>query len=236
MVTKDVIILAGGLGTRLQSVLTDIPKCMAPIGGLPFLTYVFDYLINQNISKVIVSVGYRKYHIINYFGDSYKSLIIEYSIETEPLGTGGALKLASSHCNQNQVFVMNGDTYFVPDLQSMEILHFQTNADVTIAVKQMLETKRYGIVQTDMEDRILEFREKDPGSGPGLINGGIYLINRELFDNFTEQKFSLEQDVFKKSSLSLKMQASITDAFFLDMGIPEDYTRAQEILPKIITI
>jgi D-glycero-alpha-D-manno-heptose 1-phosphate guanylyltransferase len=231
MITKEAIILAGGLGTRLQDVLPGIPKCMAPVKGKPFLTYVLDYLIDQEIDKVILSVGYRNEQIINYFSYNYKSLLIEYAIENEPLGTGGAIKLAIEYCTQNDMFVLNGDTYFIPGLCEMEEIHFQTTADLTIAVKEMSETGRYGLILTDKDGRINDFREKDPNTGSGWINGGIYLINRKIFDSILDQKFSMENDVFKKYCSKFKMQAYQTDAYFLDMGIPEDYTNAQTLIP-----
>lgn len=227
MNTNEAIVLAGGLGTRLQYALPDIPKCMAPVQGKPFLAYVLDYLINQKISKVVLSVGYRKDHIISYFGNIYKSINIDYAIEEEPLGTGGALKLAFGYCTQDQAFVINGDTYFRPDLKSMAKMHIQSKADITIAVKYLRETGRYGLVQFDKDGRITDFREKEPSSGNGWINGGIYLIRKEIFDHFPKQIFSLENDVFKVSCSSLKMQAFKTDSDFLDMGIPEDYAKAQ---------
>jgi D-glycero-alpha-D-manno-heptose 1-phosphate guanylyltransferase len=230
MDTKEAIVLAGGLGTRLQSILTDIPKCMAPVNGKPFLTYVLDFLVTQNISKVILSVGFRKEHIINYFGHSYNSIEIEYAVENEPLGTGGAIKLAMNLVTGKNAFVINGDTYFVPDLRQMLATHDANSADITIAVKQMLESQRYGTVAVDKNGSITDFKEKDPKIGAGLINGGIYLINKNVMEGFTEKKFSLENDVFKKSFTSLKMQAYETDAFFLDMGIPEDYIKAQNLI------
>ena len=170
---------------------------MAPVNGKPFLTYVLDYLAGQGVNKVILSVGYLKNQIINYFGGDYKSLKIEYAIENEPLGTGGAVKLSSGFCNQDEVFVLNGDTCFFPDLKAMEDLHFLKTADITIAIKQMTDTTRYGLVMTD----------------------------------FPEQKFSLENDIFKKSCSKFKMQAFRSDAFFLDMGIPKDYVKAQTMIP-----
>ena len=230
MKTNEAIVLAGGLGTRLQCALPDIPKCMAPVQGKPFLAYVLDYLINQKISKVVLSVGYRKDHIISYFGNIYKSINIDYAIEEEPLGTGGALKLAFGYCTQDQSFVINGDTYFRPDLKSMAKMHIQSKADITIAAKYLRETGRYGLVQFDKDGRITDFREKEPSSGNGWINGGIYLIKKEIFDHFPKQIFSLENDVFKVSCSSLKMQAFKTDFDFLDMGIPEDYVKAQIII------
>jgi D-glycero-alpha-D-manno-heptose 1-phosphate guanylyltransferase len=230
MITKEAIVLAGGLGTRLRGVLPGIPKCMAPIHGKPFLEYLFEYLINQGISKVILSVGYRKDQIINYFDDRYCPLKIEYAIENQQLGTGGAVKLALDYCSQDNVFVLNGDTYFSPDLQSIEKLHFQSEADVTIAVKHVPNTGRYGLVQTDNDGRIIDFWKRDPLSGSGLINGGIYLIKKQVFNGTPEGKFSLESDVFKDSCLRLKMKAFRTDADFLDIGIPEDYVKAQSMI------
>ena len=229
--TQEAIVLAGGLGTRLKEVLPGIPKCMAPVNGKPFLTYVLDYLLRQNISKVILSVGYLKDHIINYFGENYKLLKLEYAIENEPLGTGGAIKLSFGFCKQDEAFVMNGDTCFFPALKAMENLHFWETADITIAVKQMNDTARYGLVLTDESGRIKDFREKEPSSGAGLINGGIYLINRKIVDVFPHQKFSLENDIFKTSCSEFKMLAFQSDGFFLDMGIPEDYVKAQTMIP-----
>lgn len=232
MITKEAIILAGGLGTRLQSVLPGIPKCMAPIHGKPFLAYVLDYLISQEINKVILSVGYRKDQIINYFDDKYCPLKIEYAIESHQLGTGGAVKLALEHCMQDNVFILNGDTYFIPDLQSIEKLHFQSKADITIATKHFTKTGRFGLVQTDIDGWITDFRKRDSLSGSGWINGGIYLIKKQIFDHFQEGKFSLENDVFKESCSRFKMKAFQTDADFLDIGIPEDYAKAQIMIKK----
>ncbi len=230
MNTKEAIVLAGGLGTRLKTVLPGIPKCMAPVNGKPFLKYVLDYLISQGINKVILSVGYRKDQIINYFGDSYKSLTIKYGIENEPLGTGGAVKLAYNHCIQDQVFILNGDTYFVPDLELMAKLHIQSEADITIAVKQLPETGRYGLVHADLNGRITDFREKEKSKGSGWINGGIYLINRQIINDFSKKIFSMENDIFKTCFSELRMQAFKTEAEFLDLGIPEDYTKAQSMI------
>jgi D-glycero-alpha-D-manno-heptose 1-phosphate guanylyltransferase len=230
MITKEAIILAGGLGTRLRGVLPRIPKCMAPIHGKPFLEYVLEYLISQGISKVILSVAYRKDQIINYFDDKYGPLKIEYAIENQPLGTGGAVKLALDICSQDNVYVLNGDTYFIPDLQLVEKLHFQTKADITIAVKYLPDTGRYGTVQMDSDGRITGFREKDPLAGNGWINGGIYLLKKQIFDSFPGGKFSLENDVFKDSCSRFNMQAFRTDADFLDIGIPEDYAKAQTMI------
>jgi D-glycero-alpha-D-manno-heptose 1-phosphate guanylyltransferase len=230
MRVKEAIILAGGLGTRLQGILPDLPKCMAPVNGKPFLTFVLDYLEVQGINKVILSVGYRNDQIINYFKNRYHSILIEYVIETQPLGTGGAVKLAFDKCIQHEAFVVNGDTYFTPDLQAMENLHSESHADITIGVKHLAETSRYGLIKSDGTGRIKEFSEKDISSGSGWINGGIYLVNKQIFNDFHQPKFSLENDLFKVSCSEMQMQAFKTDAFFLDIGIPEDYAKAQSLI------
>lgn len=210
------------------------PKCMAPVCGKPFLTYVLDYLAKNNVHKVILSVGFRKDHIINYFKTEYNSVRIEYAIEDEPLGTGGAVKNALGKCSGKNVFILNGDTCFVPDLTQMENHHLHSESEITIAVKKMQETKRFGIVITDQNERITEFLEKDESAGKGLINGGIYLINRKIIEDFQKQKFSLETDIFKEFVSKIQIHAFLTDAFFLDIGIPEDYQRAQSELPECI--
>lgn len=230
MITREAIILAGGLGTRLQDTVAELPKCMAPVCNKPFLTFVLDYLAKNNIHKVILSVGFRKDHIINYFKSEYNSVSIDYAVEDEPLGTGGAVKNALRKCKGKSVFILNGDTCFGPDLTEMEKQHLNSDSDITIAVKLLQDTKRFGMVITDQDERILEFREKDESAGEGLINGGIYLINRKIIEEFQKQKFSLETDVFKESVSKIQIHAFLTDSFFLDIGIPEDYLRAQSEL------
>jgi len=230
---NEAIILAGGLGTRLQGVLPDLPKSMAPVNGKPFLTYVLNYLEEQGINKAILSVGFRNDQIINYFGNKYNSVSIEYAIENEPLGTGGAVKLAFDKCTQDDAFIVNGDTYFTPDLRALENLHSESFADITIAVKHLAETSRYGLIKADDSGRIIEFSEKDLFSGSGWINGGIYLVKKQIFNDFHLHKFSLENDLFKVSCSAFHLHAFKTDAFFLDIGIPEDYAKAQSLIAAI---
>jgi len=235
MSNKEAIILAGGLGTRMQEVLHDVPKCMALVKGVPFLTYVLRYLEKQSVSKVILSVGYLKDQIINYYGSAFNSITIDYAIETEPLGTGGAVKNALDFCSQQDCYIINGDTYFIPDLIEMEEFHHRMISSVTIATKYMSDSDRYGLVLTDQNGRITEFREKVPASGNGWINGGIYLINKKSLAG-APRKFSLEKDFLAISCHGIPMYSFQTEAFFLDMGIPEDYTRAQLLLPSFIEI
>lgn len=229
MFYNEAVILAGGLGTRLQGVLPGTPKSMAPVNGKPFLGFVLDYLAGQQISKAIISVGFLKEQVVSYFGNSFRNLDIEYSIEYEPLGTGGAIKLALGKCSGSNVFVLNGDTFFMPDLSAMEKLHLESKADITLAVRYLPDTGRYGKVLMHETGRIMAFNEKDPLAGSGWINGGIYLLKKQVFSEIAMEKFSIENDLFKVSCEILNMQAFKTEAFFLDIGIPEDYAKAQTL-------
>ena len=230
MAVNEAIILAGGKGTRLASMLPSIPKSMAPVNGKPFLSYVLDYLEKQQISKVIISVGYLKEYIIKNIGDSYRKIKIQYSAEDSPLGTGGAIKAALANCKQNEVFVLNGDTYFQPDLNEMQLIHNQIKADISIAVKWLEDTSRYGSINYDNEGRITSFTEKSSCLSSGYINGGIYLINKKIIEDFEENVFSIENDFFKKEMQNYHINACFSKADFLDIGIPSDYIRAADLL------
>lgn len=232
MDTKEAILLAGGLGTRIKDILPDIPKCMAPVSGKPFLTYVLSYLETQGIDKVILSVGYLKDHIINYFGNKYQTISITYSIENEPLGTGGAIRLALSRSHSENVFVLNGDTFFTINMAAMNQFHLESGSGITIAVKHVDDASRYGVVEINNKNRITSFREKENNTGCNWINGGVYLINNQILKHLNKEKFSFENDFLKRYHSSLDFYAFKSNDFFLDMGIPEDYNLAQEVLLK----
>jgi len=181
----EAIILAGGFGTRLSNILFDVPKPMAPVNGKPFLKYVFDYLLKNGITHAILALGYKAEVIQKYFGDKYKGISITYSIEDFPLGTGGAIKKALSCCNEDDVFVLNGDTYFDVNLKEMKLFHDNKKSNLTIAVKAMRDFDRYGTVV--IEDHMIKrFEEKKP-TDQGKINGGIYLIKKTIFDLVDEE-------------------------------------------------
>lgn len=220
------IILAGGLGTRLRSVIQDLPKPMAPVNGKPFLHYIFQYLSKQGISHVILSVGYKHESIKDFFGSSYLDIAIEYSVEEEPLGTGGGIKQAFDLVQQ-EAFVLNGDTFFDVDLRELKQFSNHTNADIAMSLKQMSNFDRYGIVVRDELDRAQSFEEKR-FTESGFINGGAYLIQKKLFDKIeVVQKFSFEKDVLEKYVRSLNFFGKEFDGYFIDIGIPEDYNKAQ---------
>lgn len=223
----EAIILAGGLGTRLRSVVSEVPKPMAPINDEPFLNFIFEELSYYGFSHAILCVGYKKEVIMDYYGSKYKNIDITYSIEDKSLGTGGAIKKAMTYCKEDMVFVLNGDTIFKVDFRKMASLN-----QISIACKYLENFDRYGEVKIDDNDLILSFEEKKHVE-KGYINGGIYYLPKNIFDNFKlEEKFSLEQDFFAPYMSSLGIKAYKTNSYFLDIGIPEDYNKAQTDFKK----
>lgn len=211
------IILCGGLGTRLKSVIKDIPKPMAPINDKPFLEFIFEYLKKQGIKEVILAVSYKYEVIKEYFKDEFLGIKIKYSIEKEPLGTGGAIKEALKFI-KNEAYVLNGDTFFDIDLSKLKL----NGSKIYLALKQMNNFDRYGTVNVDGRALVISFEEK-VFKKQGLINSGIYLLDKDIFKDFAlQEKFSFEeflQENYKK----LKAKAHIFDDYFIDIGVPEDY-------------
>ncbi|ELE3522389.1 nucleotidyltransferase family protein [Campylobacter jejuni] len=211
------IILCGGLGTRLKSVIKDIPKPMAPINDKPFLEFIFEYLKKQGIKEVILAVSYKYEVIQEYFKDEFLGIKIKYSIEKEPLGTGGAIKEALKFI-KNEAYVLNGDTIFDIDLKKLIL----NNSKICLALKQMNDFDRYGTVELDSKNYIKLFKEKE-FKKQGLINGGIYFLNKDIFNDFTlQEKFSFEE-FLQENYEKLKAKAHIFDDYFIDIGVPEDY-------------
>jgi len=218
------IILAGGFGTRLQNVVSDIPKPMAPISGIPFLTFILEQLNKNSFEKIVLAVGYMGEKIENFYGDKYKNLKLRYSYEDSPLGTGGCVKKALSLIDDDYVFVINGDTLFDVDFNNIK------KRGLTIVCKYMSDTSRYGKIIFDDDQIIKEFQEKKP-KDLGYINGGIYYIKTSIFNDYNlEERFSIEKDFFEKYLLELRINAHVSDKYFIDIGIPEDYERAQNEL------
>ena len=174
----EAIVLAGGLGTRLRSVIQEIPKPMAPVAGKPFLEYLLHYLENQGIKKVILSTGYKHETILAYFGTQWHNLQIEYVIEEQPLGTGGAIKLALKRTTTDHILILNGDTFFAADLRKLSAFHFEKKAQLSIAAKEMDDLSRYGSLKFNDNYRIIDFIEKKEQNS-GYINGGIYLLDKK---------------------------------------------------------
>ncbi len=228
----DSIILAGGLGTRLRKVVPDLPKPMVSINGKPFLDLILS-LLNKcgSIERVILAVGYMADKIIErYEKSSEYSFEILFSVEEKLLGTGGAIKKALKYTKTENVLVLNGDSYVDIDLYDFLKKHLQTNADMTIVLKELENSNRYGSVKIDENNKITCFEEKKTGVSKGYVNAGIYLIKRSLFDSIKEQAvISLEKEllpVFIKKDVF----GYIGKGKFIDIGIPETYRMADKYL------
>lgn len=218
---SEAIVLAGGQGTRLRSAIGEFPKPMAPINGVPFLQILLDYLSEQGINRVVLSVGYKWEVIQQTFGNTYKNLSVDYAVENEPLGTGGGIRLALEKVQGENVFVLNGDTFFNVSLTEIETLHLEKNAACTLALKKVENGSRYGSISLREDGEIIGFDEKVERE-EALINGGVYCLNKKTFNQFTTaSRFSFETE-FLTNPLML-LYGKIFDSYFKDIGIPEDY-------------
>jgi D-glycero-alpha-D-manno-heptose 1-phosphate guanylyltransferase len=224
----EAIILAGGLGTRLRSVVPDLPKCMAPVKGIPFLAYVIDYYVEQGIEQFIFSLGYKHEAIENWLNTTYPNLKKKCVIEQEPLGTGGAIQLACRSAITENVLILNGDTFFKIQLKNLVAFHFGNRSHCTLSLKPMFDFNRYGVVELQENHCINNFREKQ-FYDKGLINGGVYALNiASLMKQALPEKFSFEKDFLEVQYANGTMYGIVEDGYFIDIGIPEDYERAQQ--------
>lgn len=229
---KECIILAGGLGTRLQPVVKDIPKCMANIAGKPFLHYIFQYLADQKFEHIVLALGYKSEVVIKWIESLNFPFQISYVIEKEALGTGGAIKYASDKIKNGSFFVINGDTFFDINTEQLERLHQSVDADITIALKPMVDFDRYGAVVLSGKNRIIQFKEKQFCKN-GLINGGIYLIKKQLLETLNlPDKFSFEKDIMEEKISEIKIYGQEQDCYFIDIGIPSDFEKANQDFVK----
>ena len=224
----EAIILAGGQGTRLKNIVSDIPKPMVNISGKPFLEYIVRFLLNKGINKVIFSLGYKADVIEDYFKNEYCGLKLDYVIEKTPLGTGGGLALAMKKVSGNSVFVFNGDSLSLVSLESLSKFHRSVSADLTLVTKHVTDAKRYGVVQMSNQGVIKSFKEKK--SEMGLINTGVYLISKKWFYEMKPnlQKFSFEKEMLEPSIIKGTVYGFQSSEYFIDIGIPEDYEKAKE--------
>ena len=223
-------VLCGGHGTRLSPVLADRPKSMALISGMPFLELLFDRLRSQGIDDLILGTGYMADKIEGYFGRGNKfAVLIGYSREHEPLGTGGALKLAEPLIS-DPVLVLNGDSYVEWSLVPMLELFTGKDAHLVMVVQAVADVARYGSVLLDQERRVTQFVEKGAAAGPGLINAGVYLLRKQIVRDLPAGKASsLEREVFPQL-LDRGVYGLISTGLFIDIGIPDDLERAQTLL------
>ncbi|MFC1533914.1 nucleotidyltransferase family protein [Thermodesulfobacteriota bacterium] len=230
----DSIILAGGRGKRLRRVIKDLPKPLAQIGDKPFLDILLDILDKcPLIKRVVLAVSYRSEMIISRYKDNTYSFKIDFSIEKDPLGTGGAVKKALSLTTTSDIIVLNGDTFTEINYQKLIDAHRTRNSKATIVLHKSDDTIRYGCVEIDSNLKIIGFKEKAEIVGPGYINAGIYVFQKSLFDVIPQEKvLSLETDIIPYF-IKGDAYAYITEGKFIDIGIPESYFRAIDYLRGI---
>lgn len=222
------IILAGGLGTRLRSVVPDLPKPMAPVAGRPFLAWMLDRLADAGFERAVLAVGYRHEAISEYFGERYRGLALHYSVENAPLGTGGAMHLAAAQVTSMPVFVLNGDTYLELDYRAMLDAHRRAGALMSVAVCSVPDVSRYGALEI-AGGVVTGFQEKGRG-GQGYINAGVYLLSSGIMERIPAGvPFSFEQELLVPALHEIRPAAMVAEGLFIDIGVPEDYDRAQRL-------
>ena len=229
------VVLAGGLGTRLRDRISELPKPMAPVAGRPFLEYLLDALVRANVDAIVLAVGYRAEVIQEHFRDSYRGVPIQYSFEAQPLGTGGALALAVEHLGDDPILAINGDTLLQVDYGDLALWHSKAPEPLAMVLRQVPDAGRYGAIRLE-DGRVTGFAERGAPT-PGLINGGIYILQANLFKALgLSGRFSFEVDVLERRCHELRPRAFITDSYFIDIGIPEDLDRASVELPLLQSI
>jgi D-glycero-alpha-D-manno-heptose 1-phosphate guanylyltransferase len=228
------ILLAGGAGTRLREVVQDVPKPLAPVAGRPFLSYLLDLLEARGMTEIVISVGYLGQMIMDTYGGRYGTMSIRYAVEEQPLGTGGGLRNALAQIDRFPVFALNADTLLDLDYAEMQRGFVRAERSLGLAVRSVNDTARYGRAVV-RDDRVIAF-EPAGRSGQGIINAGVYLFGRNLLkDCGLPERFSFEQDFLEPGAGQLQPFAFMTNGYFLDIGVPTDYARAQKELPKIFT-
>ena len=228
---REAIILAGGKGTRLKSVYSEGPKPMVPINDTPFLTILMDYLVTSGVTRIILATGYMHEKISSYYGDDFKGCSLVYSIEKEPLGTGGGIAQAMDKVSVSEVLVLNGDSFFGVDLPQFYEDFKQKETSVQLALKRLPDIARYGTVALGERGVIVSFNEKG-GTGEGLINGGVYALRRqEVSAVLPKGAFSFEYDFLAKNQQGIVKRGQEFNATFIDIGTPESLEKAGKLFP-----
>jgi NDP-sugar pyrophosphorylase family protein len=226
------LILAGGLGTRLSSVISDRPKVLAPVNGRPFLSFLLDQLVNAGFRDVVLCTCYKGEMIRVTFGNRYKDLTVRYSQEPEPLGTGGALRYALPMIETETVLAMNGDSYIDVDLSAYLKWYLKNEIKVALLLTKVPDTSRYGMVKVEKDKSVSAFEEKEKAKGAGWINAGVYLIKTSLLKSIPAGKpFSLEREFFP--SLGNGLFGYLCESELLDIGTPKSYARAEGFFSEI---
>ena len=227
------VILAGGLGTRLRSIVPGRPKVLANILDRPFLAFLLDQLVSADIRDVVLCTGYMADDVYEEIGNAYKSLKLIYSKENFPFGTGGALRLALPHLNSDPVLIMNGDSFVNIDLTVYLDWFFKKNCQASLLLTNVSDTSRYGKVVVAEDDLLLAFEEKGLNSGPGWINAGVYILKKSLIETIPAgTPFSLEREFFPKL-VNKGLYGFRFDGKFIDIGTPDAFAMAEEFFLSI---
>lgn len=227
---KEAIIIAGGKGTRLNSSLTDVPKPMALIGDTPFLSILLRLLKRYGVERVILATGYMHQVISEYYGSRFEGLTVRHSIETVPMGTGGAIAMALKHTRQPQVLVLNGDSFFSIDLGQFHRLFTKSKTAIQLALKPLMGVSEYGSVSIDDQNNVTTFHEKGRG-GNGLINGGVYALDvQQVLTTLPSGAFSFETEFLSKPPAHISIRGEVFDELFIDIGTPQRLEHARSIL------
>jgi D-glycero-alpha-D-manno-heptose 1-phosphate guanylyltransferase len=226
------VVLAGGLGTRLRKRVPELPKPMAPVGGRPFISYSLDRLVSGGVQSIILAVGYRAESIEAHFGNTYRGAALRYSVETEPLGTGGAIVHALRDEETAPVIILNGDTFLNIDFGALVHWYKQTESRLAMVLRTVKDVARFGSVIVS-GGQVVGFSEKG-NTGAGLVNAGVYILRSDIFRAFSlPKRFSFEVDILQGHCDELKPRAYVTDSYFIDIGTPKDYERAKRELPSL---
>jgi D-glycero-alpha-D-manno-heptose 1-phosphate guanylyltransferase len=227
----EAIVLAGGLGTRLRSTVPDLPKAMAPVGARPFLEILLSSLARKGCTRLILSVGHMAEKIQDHFGSRFDQVDIVYEIESKQLGTGGALKRSLARCDSDHVLALNGDTYLDVEVDRLEVLWDRTREPIIVA-HEVSDTARYGrLVSSGC--RVIGLLEKG-AHGPGLINAGYYMLPTNIAGALPDvETFSFEKDFLEPAVGTQPVQLFVSRGAFIDIGVPEDYARAQVLLAAV---
>ncbi|MFZ2267945.1 MAG: sugar phosphate nucleotidyltransferase [Azonexus sp.] len=227
-----VIVLCGGLGTRLGNLTYDTPKPAIIVAGRPFIAHVLDQLLSANPDEFVLAVSFQWKKLQTTIGHQWRGVKVRYSVELGPLGTGGAILQAMRQANVNEALVANGDTLLKLDAATLVRFAYEHDADIAIALKEMENISRFGKVRIDEASRIIAFEEKISGSS-GLINSGLYYLRSSIFDGVDTPAFSLETEILTRQYNRLRMYGMPTKGYFIDMGVPEDLARAQQELTEM---
>lgn len=231
---RECIVIAGGLGTRLSPVWNATPKVLAPVNGFPFLYYLLKYLKEQKITRLVFALGFKSEIVEEWLRSNPVGLDIILSIEDNPLGTGGAIRKALDYCQTEDIFYINGDTFFNVDFSLLESRYHQMLKKVCIAIKPMKNPFRYGTVELVDSVNVRSFKEKAE-IGYGFVNGGVGVFSKSFLIEFTKMEvFSFEKDFLEVIAPLGFLGAVEFNEYFIDIGVPEDYQKAQGDFKRLL--